>query len=298
MVTLSGGHGSTPLTAAGDNPARPAGASEADGLCRPANDASLPPPLSSDVVEREGFLKQIAAVAEAWGTAAARDCRDSWLQLLPDVHEGRNEASGLAALDVNVFSNGETADNTEPLSPADTFLSGDGQVVHEMPVGEISVGESSKPRWKGVADELPQDVRRQWGVAEVGAWLRALGMSDSAVGRAAEKGLDGATLLGSASSEVAESLGLATLGSQKLLDKALKTLTFQADNPRPAAKKRSKRPPRPRGPPDSFTSSRLSADEQRFAAEQELPHQTAVDRWGFVLSHGGYGDLSSVTRGL
>ena len=180
VVTLSGGHGSTPLTAAGDNPARPAGASQADSLCRPANDASLPPPLSSDVVEREGFLKQIAAVAEAWGTAAARDCRDSWLQLLPDVHEGRNEASGLAALDVNVFSNGETT-AAEPLSPADTFLSGDGQVVHEMPVGEISASESSKPRWKGVADELPQDVRRQWGVAEVGAWLRALGMSDSAV---------------------------------------------------------------------------------------------------------------------
>ena len=129
-------------------------------------------------------------------------------------------------------------------------------------------------RWQDASEGLPEDVRYSWTVATVSAWLRALGFSDSVVARAQEARMDGAALLGMAAvandgtsdgdgdsvsgchaaaadaataAAAAGTLGLETLGSRKLLGKAIRLLCQKeerfvrlsqgliASPPRPAA---------------------------------------------------------------
>lgn len=231
-------------------------------------------PVLARVVDREDFLSRCADVAAAWSKAASRNSRSEWLQEFEARGRVASSPSADATTDdeetviadapqaVQIVNLDATRDRG-PLAPeaTDTSMSPGGltvadvnmprsQVTPEKPAAVVhaqlvltpqdlraSGGSlTSQRRWQDASDGLPDNTRRDWTVATVSTWLRALGMSDSVVGRAHEAKIDGARLLDAAEdpdpaacTRVLDALGLATLGSRKLLSKAITSLACKAD---------------------------------------------------------------------
>ena len=342
---------------------------QTEALCRPMNLSQVPKGMPSTVVvkvvERDVFLEQCAVVASAWSAAAARNARGGWINEFAEetaaaaaatvvsspeassahVYESvvvspssAGAAAGLTEADVNA------ALHASPKQLKDVSVS--------MPAAATPPSGTGQQRWQDATLGLPDEILHGWAVGEVSTWLRSLGFSDTVVGKAQAARMSGNTLVGPAPAradgapdamaiedrscdEIAEMLGLKTLGSRKLLAKAIRALRHKAGKldataapPQPAATAGELFTPFASSSGRSGDGQRLvlsiSESEEHFLRRMDLNvHGDEAERVGGLapeassfdlngndsnnssppsqaksLGEFSFGDISCVTRGL